>query len=117
MTCSSVANVWQEDRRPPSATNARQRVLAGQQHNANDDRRQPLSVRASLGTSESARLRSSDGVWWTAVRTESAGVRAGRTPGASGWVKRSQDPGDARVHTLAGWQIVRLSFAAAGLSR
>lgn len=44
MSRSSVANVWQQDRRPPSATNARQRVFAGQQHNANDDRRQPLSV-------------------------------------------------------------------------
>lgn len=44
MTGSCVANAWQEDRRRPSATNARQRVCAGQPHNANDHHQQPLSV-------------------------------------------------------------------------
>lgn len=39
-----VANTWQEDRRPPSATNGRQRVFAVQPHIANNDRQQPLSV-------------------------------------------------------------------------
>jgi hypothetical protein len=40
-----VANAWQESQRRPSVINARQRVCAGQQHNAaNDDRQQPLSV-------------------------------------------------------------------------
>ncbi len=43
MTSSCVANAWQEivgDRSP----NARQRVCAGQPHNANDYRRSPLRV-------------------------------------------------------------------------
>ena len=44
MMRSCVANAWQEDRRPPSATNARQRVFAGQPDNANDDYQRPLSV-------------------------------------------------------------------------
>jgi hypothetical protein len=44
MTRSCVANAWQEDQRRPSAANGRQRVPAGQPHNANDDWEQPLSV-------------------------------------------------------------------------
>jgi hypothetical protein len=44
MTRSCVANAWQENRRRPFAINARQRVCAGQPHNANDGRQQPLSV-------------------------------------------------------------------------
>ena len=44
MTCSCVANAWQENRRRPIAANARRHVCAGQPHNANDDQRQPLSV-------------------------------------------------------------------------
>jgi hypothetical protein len=44
MTRRCVANAWQESQRRSSATNARQRVCAGQPHNANDDREQPLSV-------------------------------------------------------------------------
>ena len=44
MTRSCVANAWQEDQRRPSATNARQRVCAGQPHNANHDQQHPLSV-------------------------------------------------------------------------
>lgn len=39
-----MANAWQQDRRPSSATNAHRRVSAGQPHNANDGRCQPLSV-------------------------------------------------------------------------
>ena len=44
MTRSCVAKTWQEDRRRPSATNAHQRVCAGQPHNAVNDQYQPLSV-------------------------------------------------------------------------
>ena len=44
MMRSCVANAWQESQRRPLAINARQRVCAGQQHNANEDRQQPLSV-------------------------------------------------------------------------
>ena len=44
MTRACVANAWQEDQRRPSVANARQRVCAGQTHNANDDQQQPLSV-------------------------------------------------------------------------
>lgn len=44
MTRSCVANVWQEDQRPPSGINARQRVRAGQEHHAANDQPQPLSV-------------------------------------------------------------------------
>jgi hypothetical protein len=44
MTHPCVANAWQEDQRRSSVANARQRVCAGQPHNANDDREQPLSV-------------------------------------------------------------------------
>jgi plasmid stabilization system protein ParE len=44
MTRSCVANAWQEDQRRPPATNARQRVCAGQRHNANDHQQRPLSV-------------------------------------------------------------------------
>jgi hypothetical protein len=39
-----VAKTWQESRQRPLATNAGQRVCAGQPHNANTDRQQPLSV-------------------------------------------------------------------------
>ena len=44
MTRPCVAKTWQESRQSPIATIVRQRVCAGQPHNANDDRRQPLSV-------------------------------------------------------------------------
>jgi len=44
MTRPCVAIAWQQDRRRPSAINARQRVCAGQPHNANNDRRHLLSV-------------------------------------------------------------------------
>lgn len=39
-----VANVWQDDQRHQSATNDHQRVCAGQDRSANDDRERPLSV-------------------------------------------------------------------------
>jgi len=44
MMLSCVENAWQEDQRRPPASNADQRVCAGQPHNANDDHHQPLSV-------------------------------------------------------------------------
>lgn len=44
MTRSCVAKTWQESRQRPSPTTARQRVCAGQPHNANDDHQRPLSV-------------------------------------------------------------------------
>ena len=39
-----VANAWQHDPQPPPSFNSRQRVFAGQPHNANADHQQPLSV-------------------------------------------------------------------------
>jgi hypothetical protein len=44
MMSSCVANAWQEDQRRPCPANDCKRVSAGQPHNANDDREQPLSV-------------------------------------------------------------------------
>ena len=44
MTRLCVAKTWQESRQRPIVTNAPKRVCAGQRHNANDDRQQPLSV-------------------------------------------------------------------------
>jgi len=43
-TGSGVASVWQQSQRLQFATNAQQRVCAGQAHNANNDRQRPLSV-------------------------------------------------------------------------
>lgn len=44
MTCSCVADAWQESQRAPLATDAVQRVSAGQTHNALNDQPRPLSV-------------------------------------------------------------------------
>ena len=44
MTRPCVANAWQENQRAPFATNALQRVSAGQTHNADIDHQRPLSV-------------------------------------------------------------------------
>lgn len=44
MTCSCVANVWQENQQRSFKTNAHHHVCAGQPHNANVDKEQPLSV-------------------------------------------------------------------------
>lgn len=54
MTRSCVANAWQEDQRRPPPANGRQRIPAGQHHNANDDREQPLSVPCFPCTTEQA---------------------------------------------------------------
>ena len=48
MTRSCVANASQQDQRRPSVANARQRVCAGQTHNANDDQEHQLSVPRSV---------------------------------------------------------------------
>jgi hypothetical protein len=44
MARSCVANAWQEDQRRPPAANGRQRVSAGQTHNADIDHQRPMSV-------------------------------------------------------------------------
>lgn len=43
-----VVKVWQDGQPRPAAANAHQRVCAGQPHNANDGRQQPVTVRHFL---------------------------------------------------------------------
>ncbi len=44
MMARCVSKTWQESHQPPSTINADNHVSAGQPHNVNNDRRQPLSV-------------------------------------------------------------------------